>query len=82
MAAPHCKAPAVADWHSASKPIEDADVEHLAQVLLGTVRSVDLYKGAGWLMDTTAARVLFYACPSPKLWPTAESTAYNNISNR
>jgi hypothetical protein len=20
--------------------------------------------------------------PSPKLWPTAESTAYNNISNR
>jgi len=22
------------------------------------------------------------ACPSPKFWPTAESTAYNNISNR
>jgi hypothetical protein len=21
-------------------------------------------------------------CPSPKLWPTAESTTYNNTSNR
>lgn len=51
MTAYHCKLPAVADWHSASKLVEDAALERLAQVLLGAARSVD--QRADWLVDTS-----------------------------
>lgn len=59
MKAEHYETPVVTDRESPSEPLENAARERRAQELLSRVFSVDSYKTS--TVDTSSARVLFYA---------------------
>src|SRR6266849_10552886 len=65
-------------WFASSPFLRRASKRCLGRTFAASVRSDSPLNG-GERTDNQVFSIL--GCPSPKLWPTAESTAYNNISN-